>query len=437
MSTREPWFRARRRTAGLAAIVGAVALMAAACGEGSSGPVTVTYWQLWTDPAQKAGITNAVGLFEKANPDVKVKVVDVNNDDKLIASIAAGKPPDAASLVNVLSMGALASRGAVSNVEDLASRHHIPLHKDDYTRAALDMSTYKGHQYGLTVELDSRSLFVNDDILRAAGITTPPRTMSEVADLAVRLTKTDASGRITQLGIVTGYCGQLVNWTWPYFDARPYDARTSTITAGSPGMVQALKWEKSMIDQIGVQPYLNFTSASAHNPLNNHFYDGNVAMSFDGDWTCASAGKYNPGMHWSVVAPPYADGHPEWEGSTWIDGSVNVIPSAAAHPKEALRFINFMNSTNAQVAIQQTINGQSPLKSASAILAQQRDSCGQLMTGLAAGPRAVAWPVLPVSDEYQSGLLKVEDAVIHGKDTPEHGLADLGSRMQAELKKKR
>jgi multiple sugar transport system substrate-binding protein len=260
--------------------------------------------------------------------------------------------------------------------------------------------------------------------------------MSELAADAVKLTKKDASGRITQMGLLDGYSAYgsgLLGFIFPYFNVQWYNPARNQITTNSAAAIQALTWEKSLIDQIGVQPYENFTHSTPRNPIGDFFIDGHVGMVLDGDWMCKTMPAYGPKVHWVAAPPPYADGHPEWKNSTWIDGGINIIPTGAAHPKEAYQFVNFMNTTAANVLANTTIGGRSPLKSGDALQAKQGNGCIQLFSQLAQSKRAFPWPVLPMANDLQTQVGTAEDAVVRGQDTAQHALAQIQQKLQAEL----
>lgn len=431
----------RRHVLGRLALAGALSACLIASGPAARAQrpadvVTITYWNQWTDPVSKGGITKVIAMFEKAHPTIKVNEVDVGGggaqgDAKILTAITGGKPPDAATMFNIRNLGAYAARGALQDLGPLVKTYHTDL--GDYIKAALDAATYKGRLYGLSIELDSFALLINTDLFRAAGIKAYPRTMGDVAADAIKLTKKDAAGRVTQAGVVTGYNAGMLGFIYPYFNVQWYDAKANQITADSPNAVQALTWEKNLVDKMGGQAYQNFLASKARNPLGDHFIDGTVGMDFDGDWACNLVPAYSKKLHWVAIAPPYADGHPEWKNSTWIDGAINIIPTGAAHPAEAYQFINYMNTAQANVIANVAIGGRSPLKSGDALQRKQGNGCVGLFTTLAQGQRAFPWPVFPVANDLQTGVGTTDDAVIRGKDTPAHALAQLQQKTQAAL----
>lgn len=61
--------------------------------------------------------------------------------------------------------------------------------------------TINGQIWGIPTEIDDYALLYNKNLFKAAGISNPPSTWSELISDAAKLTKKDAKGSITQYGI--------------------------------------------------------------------------------------------------------------------------------------------------------------------------------------------------------------------------------------------
>jgi multiple sugar transport system substrate-binding protein len=426
-----------RRPGTIARIVVAAMLAGCLLGAGSvaraqhtANRVTVTYWQQWTDPVQKAAMMKVIRLFEKTYPNINIQEVDISSDQKILTAITGGKPPDAASLWNLADLGEWASRGALQNIDPLAQTYHTDL--GSYTPSALDTARYNHHLYGLPIEVDDNGLYINTDVFRAAKITRYPTTMSQLENLAIKLTKRDSSGRITQLGfgpIIFAFWPGVINLA-PAFGGSWYSAQTHTVTPDNPDVVRALTWEKSLIDKIGAQAYSNFAHSKAHNSIGDLFLDGHVAMAIDGEFGCSLFPKYNKNLHWTVVPLPYQDGHPEWKDGTTLGGSINVIPTGAAHPGQAYQFIQFIDSTRAQIILNSAWGNIPSVKAAGNALSH---GCLGQFIRWSQGTNAAPWPVLPIANDYQTAVNAAEDFVLHGKQAPGTAMAQVKQKIQAQL----
>jgi ABC-type glycerol-3-phosphate transport system substrate-binding protein len=313
----------------------------------------------------------------------------------------------------------------------MVTANHVDM--SDYLASSIALATYKGHLWGMPIEQDQFSLFINVPEFKASGLTKYPQTMSELLADAVKLTKNDSSGRITQLGLgfeqpvpATGGLEYLA----PYFNGDWYNAATKTVTPDSPGIVAALKWETQYLSKIGVQAYENFWHAKAHNPQGDLWIDGNEAMSINGDWMTKNTYEYNKTLKWTVAPPPYADGHPEWKNSTAVIGTFNVIPTGASHAKEAFQLITCLGTTAPELALNNIIGNTPSIKSAGKIMAT---GVFKQFIDLAGSPRTFPFPVLPIADQYQNAQIAAEDKVRRGQDTAEHALGQVKQTIQAAL----
>jgi multiple sugar transport system substrate-binding protein len=392
--------------------------------EHTASSTTITYWNMWTDPVQKGAMLKILHQFEQLHPGITVQEVDISSDQEILTAISGGRPPDAATLWNPSDLADWAARGALQSLQPLIAAAHMGL--SDFNPSALGMAIYKGTIYGLPITQDGFSLYLNLDAFHAAGLTSYPRTMGALLADAVKLTKKDAAGRITQIGFDAHGITDLV----PYFNGSWYDAHSNAVTPDSSGVLQALAWEKTWVDTVGVQPYENFITATPHNPILDHWIDGTEAMAIDGDWMCALTSSYNKSMHWTVTAPPYAGGHPEWANGTLVSGDLNVIPTGASHPNEAFALMQYMSSTEPQLQFNQAVGNTPTVKSADTLIT---NACVKTILQLEAGPRASYFPVLPVANQYYAGIMTAEDQVLRGKASPQQAMGRLKQTMQKAL----
>lgn len=90
----------RRKPAVALAATAAIALFASACtGQSSAGAkddaskeTTINFWHGWSAPNEVKGIQDTVDAFEKAHPNIHVKVVGNMTDDKINQRSARAVP---------------------------------------------------------------------------------------------------------------------------------------------------------------------------------------------------------------------------------------------------------------------------------------------------------------------------------------------------------
>lgn len=189
----------RRKFLQLAAATTATAPLAAACSasssgsSGGSGPVqlSVSVWSMATTPEFKA----LFDAFEKANPNITIKPVDILAADystKVKVMLSGGDSTDIITMKNTTDYGQFASRGQLHDISSLAVTS---------TAASLQgLSAFKqngGAYYALPYRQDFWVLFYNKKIFDAAGKPYPTNlTWDQYAQLAQSLTSGSGSSKV-------------------------------------------------------------------------------------------------------------------------------------------------------------------------------------------------------------------------------------------------
>ncbi|MEV0586167.1 sugar ABC transporter substrate-binding protein [Nonomuraea sp. NPDC050310] len=174
-----------------------LALPLAACGSGggsseSAGPVTLTY-RLW-DEQQKVGYDKVMAAFEKANPNIKVKIEVMPYDDywtKLTADAVAGSAPDV-FWMQVSYFPAFVTKGVLADLSPLK------LDPAKYHPNVVASNTYEGKLYGVPKDWGMPGLLYNKDLFEKAGVEMPdkltwaPDGSGTLVELAKKLTVDEA-----------------------------------------------------------------------------------------------------------------------------------------------------------------------------------------------------------------------------------------------------
>jgi multiple sugar transport system substrate-binding protein len=351
MSSTRTWRRrATALTAGIA--VAALALTACSSGGGSSAktaqpvsqsaidkamhtPTNLTFWTWVPD------ITNEVALFEKAYPDIKVKVVNVGQGadhyKKLRSAIQAGKgAPDVAQMeyqyVSSFSLG--------DNLLDLSP--YIPSStKNDYVPWVWQqvLSTDGKKVYGIPQDSGPMGLLYRDDLFKAAGIQVP-KTWSDFATAAKTLHTASPNVYITDLP--GNDMGQFAGMLWQ-IGARPFGwdgAKSVTIDVNSAKAQQLAKYWQDLIQAglVAVDPdftdawyqglangkYASWAPTAAWGPV---FLQGTAAKT-SGLWRAAEAPQ------WSSSGKPVS--------SNW-GGSSDAVMKTTKNPIAAAQFALWLN----------------------------------------------------------------------------------------------
>ena len=360
----------------------------------------------------------------------------MQNDTKTIRAITAGVPPDAFFLWNPNYLGPLAANGAIECLDGRFRKSGLK--EQDFVPASLGMCRCRGRLYAMPLLLDDNALFWNKDAFREVGLDPerPPRTLEELANYAVRLTKRDARGRILRLGLQPPQ-PQIV---CSAFGGRFIDESTGRITANCQGNIDGFRWLERLYNRLGGHIEVNtFTAGFGQGQGPQHpFFVGKVAMMVSGEWIPSWVERYAPKLDYGIAPFPYPRNRPQLAGTTWLGGNPICIPTGAEHPDEAWMFIKWLQTPEVQEAFAEAINNVPNIRS---VLASPKLTTGSRakvnfgkMLAIAGSTNARYLPPHPAASAYQYELTAAFDAVMFGRKTPERALADLQSRIEDEAR---
>ncbi|WP_375385127.1 ABC transporter substrate-binding protein [uncultured Microbacterium sp.] len=176
----------------VACSVGITALLMAGCagtaatsaGNDSDGSQTlsVSVWDYSQGQEFKALFT----AFEKANPDITIKPVDIisaNYEDKITTMLAGGDSVDVIGLKDLSDFAGYAAKQQLLNIDDVAEK----LPSDNLP--ALSTYTVDGTAYGVPYRQDFGVLYYNKTLFKNAGLPDPTNlSWSDFAADAAKLT---------------------------------------------------------------------------------------------------------------------------------------------------------------------------------------------------------------------------------------------------------
>jgi multiple sugar transport system substrate-binding protein len=344
----------------LAAVLAAMPL-AAGCGGGTSSsaspspvatstshtPVTITVWHPWTNPERQV-FMSAVKGFHQKYPWITVKIVGFpvsdTFDQQLIKAINTGNGPDVAISFGPDYVGQYAASGLWQDLKPYMQSSDFSM--SQFPAAALSYTSFQGKQVALPVLTDAYGLYYNKSLLAKAGITTPPKTMSELMADAQKLTVKNADGSIKIAGFVP-----LNNWeqlgpsdlsrAW---GAKWFDDQGQPVLATDPGWASALTWQKQLVDWYGYDNLTKFyaTYAPSEFDASNAFQNGKVALLFDGEWRTAFIKRYSPALNYGTAPFPAADDRSDLYGVGRVGGTIVGMPKGCSQPQAAWQFMQYV-----------------------------------------------------------------------------------------------
>ncbi|MFF2325121.1 MULTISPECIES: sugar ABC transporter substrate-binding protein [unclassified Streptomyces] len=328
---------ARNASAGIAAAV-ALTFGVTACGSSGGEDVaadkkqTITVWAMGAEGEKLADVAK---VYEKANPNITVKVTPVGWDvahQKLVSAAAAGTLPDVAQMGGSY-MGEFAELGVLEPVDTKT------FNEKDYFASGWKQGEVDGQAYGVPWYVDTRVLYYRTDLAEKAGITKAPTTWKEMQDLASAYQK--KAGTKWGLSIQPSGLDTVQNfYSFLYSAGGEIVNDKGEAVIDSPEAVKALKEYGSYFDK-----GLSNKSVQPGYDVVKDFGNGRVPMFFGGPWhvTLLNEGQPQIKGKWAVANVPADKSSVSMAG-----GSSLVISKDSEHKAAATEFIKYLTDTKGQ-----------------------------------------------------------------------------------------
>jgi multiple sugar transport system substrate-binding protein len=340
--------------AGLAA----ASLILTACSGGSSSSSaqavptgqaggTVVFWHFFAGREAKV-VQSVVDDFEKTHPNIKVVVKSSQDDTKATQALAAGKGPDLDLSYSTDITGKFCSSGAFRDLGGYISKDKIDLAQ--FPQTVKDYTEYKGKRCALPMLSDTYGLYYNKTLLAQAGYTEPPKTMSELATMAKKLTKRNADSSIKVAGFVPtiGFYENAPSHFAPSYGAKWLNDQGKSVISADPGWQSWLTWEKSLSDWYGGSRLTKFTAGAGQEfSADNAFETGKIAMMIDGEYRTAFIQSEHPELKYATAPFPTADDHTDLYGGGYVTGNILGIGKGAKNPGAAWELLKYLTTDTA------------------------------------------------------------------------------------------
>ena len=332
-------------------------LIIAACtaGGGSGGsapsksshkPVTLTVWSFFTGRELRQFNTVLAGV-KKSAPWITINSIGGKQPTDILRAINSGTAPDVAIEPGPDDSAKYCATGAWINLNPYIAADHINLSSLS-PPAALRYTSYKGDQCSLPMLSDAYGLYYNTDMFKAAGISSPPKTFSQLEADAKRLTKKNPNGTFKVVGfdpLQSFYESYALDYG-VYSGAPWYTSSGKSALASDPRWAQLLQWQKSFADWYGYNALLkwfqNVGGANSEFSASNAFETGKVAMEMDGEWRVAFLASDHAKIHYATAPFPVADNVAGNYGAGQIGGTIIGIPKGAPDAADAWAVVKYM-----------------------------------------------------------------------------------------------
>ncbi|MGW2812565.1 ABC transporter substrate-binding protein [Streptomyces sp. NPDC001415] len=437
----------RRKSAVALAATASIALLASACtgqsgtsaSDDASKDTTITFWHGWNAANEVKAIQADVDAFQKAHPNIHVKVVGDINDDKINQALRAGgsSAPDVVSSFSTNNVGKFCSSNAFADLAPFLKKDGIDPAKT-FPKTMNEYTQFEGKRCALPLLGDSYALYYNKDAFKAAGITDPPKTWSEFAADAKTLTKTKGDS-YEQLGFMPNYHAYetttehyLAQWSPTYFDA----TGKSNI-AKDPAFEKGLAFQKQLVDGLGgftkLEKYR--TAFGAEYGETNPFNTGQLAMAMDGEWRLGMAMDSKPKFEIGVAPLPVPDDQAATYGKGYLTGTIAGIAATSKKQNAAWELVKFMTTnTDAVVGFANAIHNVPSTFDALKSPKFQADPRFKTFLDIAQNPNSTATPASVNGGQYLVSLQNLGYDVESGKQGDiKAGLAKTAQEIDAAI----
>lgn len=348
----------------LAALTGCTSGGSSTSSADSGKKVTVNWWT-W-DPNQAAAYSQCIPAFEKANPDITVKISQYNVSayfTKLTAGFVSGDAPDA-FMNSVTYLQSYAGQNQLMPLDKFIDQDHFNMKK--YSIGVSAWKYTNGKQYALPMDWSTGVLYYNKALLAKAGYTAKdiddltwnPTNGGSLWTMIKHLTVDKNGVRGDQAGfnpadVATYGIGNLEStgdpfgqndWGWLLpndgINIPNKNEWASVFDYANPKVEQSVQLVRTLTND-GYSPQLNqFTTADTQ-----QLGSGDVAIYLGGTWE-ASTFAAVPGI--KVGMAPLPEGTNTGKRALMSNSNGNVMWAGTKNPEQTWKWMSYQESQACQ-----------------------------------------------------------------------------------------
>ncbi len=401
--------------------------------------VTVVAWNAaWGEPYST--IMGAYGPAFEADTGIALDWQFVSDiEAKLIASIAAGTPPDT-HYTNWVFQGPFMFNELIRPLDEyMSAAGHT---REEFTKAMWDDSSLNGKLYAVPGGADWIVYFWNKDMYVKFGEDpeVPLTDFNNTEEISLKFHQTSGED-ITDLG-------------WNYrsfgrerlgflFGGEFYDYDAGKVTPDDPAIIESLNWLVSLTKKQGGKAVIDefFVDRGGYGATGFPWYTGNLAYFASGFWAQRRIDDNAPGLPYGIGLPPTVEGAEAGVRFNSVQGWMYAIPVNAANPDEAWAFDKWMFIDNSGKMGYETLNGP-------CVIAQLGEFKEGYIAKVGADNRIVPyvdvflelaqygetyWPPIATASDYRGAFIEASTQVLEESITAEEAMKSLAETQQAHL----
>jgi len=324
----------------LLAAAGAAAVLACGTARAQTTEISFFYPVAVGGPIAKA-IDGFAADFMKSNPGIKVNPIYAGTyQDTIVKALTANKAgtPPVTSVLLSTDMFTLIDEDAIVPIDNFVKTADDKAWLNGFYPAFMMNSRTGGKTWGVPFQRSTVVMYYNKDLFREAGLdpNKPPQTWAELKADAARLTRKDASGKVTQWGVEIPSSG------FPYWLFQTLTTTNGAVLANEAGT--QVKFDDPRVVE-ALQYWVDLGKAGVHPPgvvewgtTPKDFFEKKVAIMFTTTGNLTNV-KSNAGFDFGVAMIPgnVRKGSPTGGGNFYI-----FKKATPAQQEAAFRFIKWI-----------------------------------------------------------------------------------------------
>lgn len=394
----------------------------------AAGPTTLRFWAMGREAEVAAQL---IAGFEREHPGIRVKVEQLPwtaAHEKLLTAFAGDATPDLAQVGNTW-LPEMQALGALEPLEPwLAASPEVQ--PADYFDGIWATNAPAGRRVGLPWYVDTRLLFVRQDLLAAAGV---PRMPVNWAEWTAAMARLRERGMATPLLLPT-------NEFEPLLALALQQPGEVLRDGGRYGNFSSADFRRAL-DFYAERFRVGDAPGLSNNQIANlwlEFGRGSFAFYISGPWNIGEFKRRLPpelGQAWTTAELP----GPRGPGESIAGGASLAMFKRSAHKREAWALIRYLSRPDVQLAFYRLTGDLPPRRSAWALplegasLAEDRHAAAfrrQL-------ERVRPTPAVPEWERIMQEMQLAAARVVGGRETEDTAVRQLDARVDGILEKRR
>ncbi|MCL4551275.1 MAG: sugar ABC transporter substrate-binding protein [Bacteroidetes bacterium] len=309
------------------------------CSKREDKTITLNFWAMGVEGET---VSKLVPEFEKQNPNIKIKVLQiawVAAHEKLIIAFASETLPDVFQLGNTW-IPEFQSLNAIEPLNPFIDKSSI-IHAGNYFPGIWETNLIDTTVYGIPWYVDTRVLFYRKDILEKVGYRNPPRTWAELYDVSKKIKQkfnrfsffipTNEWLPFILFGIQNGSTLLKDNNSYGDFSGKKF----------SDAIKFLAKFYHEGLAPIDMQQVMNVYQA---------FGEGFFSLYITGPWNVTEFQKRLPAdVQNEWMTAPLPSPNNDYPGYSLAGGSSLVLNNKSEHKAAAWKFIEFLSESKTQL----------------------------------------------------------------------------------------